>query len=306
MLEKYQNGLWYDLLNPKKHERAEVEKELNLYIPTQEEAHEIESSSRLYKIQNTLYMTSVLIARAGAHNPILSPITFILSPEHLITLRYAEPKPIRTFEKKLKKNPEDFPTSETIFLGLLETIVDRIADILEKNTHEIDSVSKEIFKVRSKGPKGAKELAEILTLIGKKGDLTTKIRESLVSLNRLLIFFNLQLSGIKEKKLSLFRTKTLQRDVSSITDHVTFLLNKINFLLDATLGYINIEQNSIIKIFSVAAVIFLPPTVIASIYGMNFSDMPELHWAWGYPFALFLMVASGVIPYLFFKRKGWL
>lgn len=306
MMREHAEGLWYDLHNPRAGEKEEVEKALGVYIPTIEEMEEIESSSRLYKLENTLYMTFVVLAHADSQNPIISPITFILSPEHLVTLRYTDPKPFRTFEKKILKIPLDPPIPESALLGLLESIVDRVADILEKIGAEIDALSKEIFKTRSKNSKQSKELDEILTAIGKKGDLTAKMRESMISLSRLLIFLNLQIAGVKTRKQLIARIKTLQRDVHSMSDHVNFMLSKINFLLDATLGYINIEQNSIIKIFSVAAVIFLPPTVIASIYGMNFKDMPELHWAFGYPFALLLMVSSALIPYFYFKRKGWL
>lgn len=305
MIEKH-TGLWSDLLNPEPQEKKEIEKEFSISIPSQEEMEEIESSSRLYKVEESLYMTSVIVAKADSANPILSPVAFILHPTQLITVRYVDPRPFRTFARKIERRSSDFPSSDLVLAGILETIVDRIADILEKIGREIDLLSKEIFKVRTKSSKQSKELSETLTLIGQKGDLTAKIRESLVSLGRLLIYFNLHISGMKEKKKHIARIKTIQRDVSSITDHVTFILNKINFLLDATLGYINIEQNSIIKIFSVAAVIFLPPTVIASIYGMNFKDMPELHWVYGYPFALLLMIFSGLFPYLYFKRKGWL
>lgn len=300
------DGLWYDLVRPKTSEREMIEKGLNLSIPTQEEMGEIEASSRLYEIQDTLFMTSVILAKADSPNPFLTPITFILNSKKLITVRYADPKSFQSFKKKVEKLPDSFGNAEALFLGLLESIVDRVADILEKIGKEIDAISKEIFILKSSTSKTQKQLDEFLTLIGQKGDLTAKARECLVSLGRLLIFFNLHISGETGKKRAIARVKTLQRDVSSITDHVTFLLNKISFLLDATLGYINIEQNGIIKIFSVAAVVFLPPTVIASIYGMNFKDMPELHWVWGYPFALLLMIASGLLPYLYFKSKRWL
>jgi magnesium transporter len=146
----------------------------------------------------------------------------------------------------------------------------------------------------------------VLEQIGRKGDLTSHIRDSLVTLERLVGFLGHVAMQRKSGKDLRERLKTLSRDVRSLTDHSSFLSQKITFLLDATLGMINIEQNAIIKIFSVAAVVFLPPTLIASIYGMNFEEMPELDWLFGYPFAIALMILSAILPYLFFKRRGWL
>jgi magnesium transporter len=145
-----------------------------------------------------------------------------------------------------------------------------------------------------------------LKSIGREGEITSRARDSAHSLGRLLTFLAHAANEGKEDKLVKARIRTAARDVASLTDHVSFLSNKIVFLLDATLGMINIEQNNIIKIFSIAAVVFLPPTLVASAYGMNFEFMPELKWAFGYPLAILLMVVSAVVPYLFFKWKGWL
>jgi magnesium transporter len=171
---------------------------------------------------------------------------------------------------------------------------------------EVDALSQRIFKVHEAVHKRTtnEELEANLKQIGRSQNLVSKARESLVSLARLLSFLAVG-DATKDK---VFRThlKSLSRDVASLTDHATYIGNNITFLLDASMGMINIEQNAIIKIFSVAAVVFLPPTLVASIYGMNFESMPELHWAAGYPWALGLMVLSAVLPYLWFKRKGWL
>ncbi|NGX60932.1 MAG: Magnesium transport protein CorA [Chlamydiae bacterium] len=299
-------AIWFDLIRPKPDEAHQVEEALNLSLPSYQEMEEIEASSRLYREEGSLFMTVVLIAKADSENPFLSPVTFLVANKYLVTVRYADPRSFRIVERKIERGVESFATGEAVLVGILEAIVDRLADILEKIGREVDEVSKDIFQTPTLKKGKSKRLDELLTTIGKKGDLTAKAKESLVSLGRLFIFLTHQIQGIKEKKALVVKVKTLQRDVSSLTDHCAFLLNKINFLLDATLGFINIEQNGIIKIFSVAAVIFLPPTVIASIYGMNFIDMPELHWAFGYPFALVLMVASALLPYFYFKQKGWL
>ena len=146
----------------------------------------------------------------------------------------------------------------------------------------------------------------LLRAIGREGEITSKARESAHSLGRLLTFLIHAANERKEVKPLQARIRTAARDVTSLTDHATFLSGKIVFLLDATLGSINIQQNDIIKIFSVAAVVFLPPTLIASIYGMNFRHMPELEWWYAYPLALALMVVAAIVPYLYFKRRGWL
>jgi len=191
-----------------------------------------------------------------------------------------------------------------VLVDLLDAIVDRAADILERIGAEVDAVSRDIFEPESERT-GAHYKA-ILTAIGRRGDLTSKVRESLVSIGRLLLFLANEAEGMRWNKDTRTLLNSMQRDVQSLSDHATYLSNKITFLLDAVVGVVTIEQNNIIKIFSVAAVALLPPTLIASIYGMNFKHMPELDWRYGYPLAIFLMIAGAVLPYLFFKWKKWL
>ena len=186
---------------------------------------------------------------------------------------------------------------------MLEAIVDRLADILEHAGRGIDDISRSIFR-RDAG--STRDFQTILEQIGRKGDLTSNMRDSLLTLERLVGFLSHASLQRKSAKDVRDRIKTLSRDIRSLLDHASFLSQKITFLLDATLGMINIEQNATIKIFSIAAVIFMPPTVIASIYGMNFKYMPELDWSLGYPAAIALMVISAIMPYAYFKRKGWL
>ncbi|MCH9626684.1 MAG: Magnesium transport protein CorA [Chlamydiales bacterium] len=297
-----QEGFWYDLFDPDPHEVHTIEEAFQLHVPSRADMKEIEASSRLFVENDLLYMTVNVLSKAEGKHPFLSPITFILNEKRLITLRYANPRPFQIFARKLERNYRGQVRAEQVCLNILEAIVDRIADILEMIGAEIDAISTEIFKSKEEGVHNQRELKEVLTHIGKKGDLSTKTRESLEGISRLLIFFS---HHVEEPKIAL-RLRTLQRDVSSVSDHVNFLFNKINFLLDATLGFINIEQNNIVKILSVAAVVFLPPTLIASIYGMNFDIIPELHWGFGYPLAILLMVVTATIPYFFCKRKGWL
>jgi magnesium transporter len=199
-------------------------------------------------------------------------------------------------------------TGELVMLGLLEAIIDRIADALELVGNTVDAISRDVFRNKASNvTKKTRDLRSLIECIGSKGDNLTLIRESLISIIRLVTYHAaLDTGNQKPSKEGRQRVKLIQRDASSLGDHAAFLSNKINFLLDATLGLINLEQNQIIKIFSVAAVVFLPPTLIASIYGMNFEHMPELKWLLGYPWAIGLMIGSAILPYVCFKRRGWL
>ncbi|WP_026868571.1 magnesium transporter CorA family protein [Inquilinus limosus] len=299
--------VWIDLFNPTAEEERLAEKQLGLFLPTREEMQEIEASSRLYQEDGGMFMTASVLYATETDVPGTAPITFVLKGQTLVTIRYAEPKSLTGFIAHAERQPTLCPSGSATLIGLLEAIVDRTADILERVAGEVDALSQRIFKVHP----GAvhkrttnEELEANLKQIGRSQNLVSKARESLVSLARLLSFLAVG-DATKDK---VFRThlKSLSRDVASLTDHATYIGNNITFLLDASMGMINIEQNAIIKIFSVAAVVFLPPTLVASIYGMNFEVMPELKWAVGYPWALGLMVLSAVLPYLWFKRKGWL
>jgi len=198
-------------------------------------------------------------------------------------------------------------------MGLLDAVIDRLADVLERIGTDLDELSRDVFEIAPSGTPttvrrlrgGGRDFQPILRGIGRHGDLTSKARDSLLGIGRIVTFLG-QAEELRAHKDSRSRVKTMAGDIVSLSEHAAFLANKTTFLLDATLGMINIQQNNTIKIFSVVAVVFLPPTLIASLYGMNFTVMPELSWPFGYPFALLLMVVSAVLPYVFFKRRGWL
>ena len=238
---------------------------------------------------------------------LMAPVTFVLSSDKLITVRYHEPRAFKTFPQRAEKVSLGCSNGEAVLTALLEAIVDRLADILERAQRDVDAISHAIFDIDvGKSSDETQNLNKVLHDIGRKGDLSSNIRDSLLSLQRLAGFFGQLTTQRRSDKDLRGRVKTLSRDVQSLMDHSSFLSQKITFLLDATLGMINIEQNNIIKIFSIAAGVFLPPTLIASIYGMNFTYMPELKWPLGYPLAFVLMVASALLPYWYFKRRGWL
>ncbi|CAN7683898.1 magnesium/cobalt transporter CorA [Mesorhizobium amorphae] len=301
------NVVWADLLSPTKEEEAAIESWLGVAIPTREEMEEIEISSRLYVEDGAYFMTATLPAQTEIDDPLMSPVTFVLAGTRLITVRYHEPKAFKTFPQRAEKVVTGCTSGDTILIGLLEAIVDRLADILERAGRDVEAISRDIFQATStKVSKRNRDFQELLKAIGRKEDLTSSIRDSLISLQRLAGFFAHASTRTKMSKDTKARIKTLSRDVLSLADHATFLSQKISFLLDATLGMISIEQNAIIKIFSVAAVIFLPPTLVASIYGMNFDIIPELKWQLGYPFAIAMMVLSAILPFWYFRRRGWL
>ncbi|QCK85457.1 magnesium/cobalt transporter CorA [Phreatobacter aquaticus] len=296
---------WVDLLQPIQGEDKALEKCLGIEIPTREEMLEIEPSSRLYVDHGVRYMTATVLCNTELGTPKLTQISFVLAPSRLITVRYDTPKPINLFLNRSQKQGSVQPTPEAILTGLLDTIVDRIADILERVGEEIEAASTRIFRPHAGGSR-AETFQTVLETLGTKGDLISKARESLVSINRLLLFLATEIEGSKVSKDVRALLKSQSRDVESLTQHCDALSNKITFLLDAVLGLIGIEQNNIVKIFAVLSVVFMPPTLVGTIYGMNFKAMPELSWEWGYPVALVLMVATGVLPYLWFRKKGWL
>lgn len=304
--ELSENLVWIDLINPTDVEENDLESRLGIDIPTKEEMEEIEISSRLYNEDGASFMTATLPAQADGDDPQMHPVTFVLAGTRLITMRYHDPRAFQTFPQRAEKVPMGCDTGEGVLVALLEAIVDRLADILERAGREIDGISRDIFQHKGAKPTKSQDFQKVLESIGRKGDLTSNIRDSLVTLERLIGFLGQGAMQRKSSKELRERIKTLSRDVRSLADHASFLSQKITFLLDATLGMINIEQNAIIKIFSVAAVVFLPPTLVASSYGMNFEHMPELEWLLGYPWAIGLMILSAIIPYVYFKRRGWL
>jgi magnesium transporter len=303
--------LWADLFEPTVAEEKAVESLLTVDVPTRDEMKEIETSSRLYEENGAVYMTATVGSKLDTPMPESSAITFILANDRLITNRYVDPTPVRRFMQFVERSPAACTSSATLLAGLLESFVERIADLLERVQAELDAVSHTIFG-RSNGagpqkkmPPGSGDLQAMIQKIGANGDLVSKARESLVSFQRLLMYVQ-QANGVTLSQDQRGRFTSTLRDVQSLSDHATFLGNKIQFLLDAVLGLINLEQNNIIKIFSVAAVMLMPPTLVASVYGMNFHFMPELEEHWGYPMALLAMVVSAVLPYLYFRRKHWL
>lgn len=300
------DAVWIDLNQPADGEDRMVEAALGISVPTRAEMLEIEPSSRLRVENGARYMTGSIVCNSEGERPTLAQVSFILAKGKLTTVRYEEPKPFRLVLAKLDRDCPQTMKGDRLLLELLDTIVDRAADIIETLSEDIDGLSRRIFERESASSGGSQRFRVILKLLGRRADLASKVRESLVSMGRLVTFLSTEGEAERFDKDQRAWLKSMQRDATSLNDHVSYLGNKIIFLLDATLGMVSIEQNNIIKIFAVLSVVLMPPTLIASIYGMNFQHMPELATQYGYPLALVAMLLAAVVPYAFFKWKKWL
>lgn len=292
--------LWIDLISPSRDEELAVERVLNLALPTREEMSELEASSRLYREDGATFVTADLIHRGDEEIPAIGPVTFVLTTGPLVTIRYFDPRPFSMLEEKLEREPALCGSGADLFLNLMEAVIDRASDVLSRNAERAEAVAGLVFAERK-----TVNFEKLIGRLGRAHMATARIEQSLAGLARVFAFVTLNErldkdAGAKE------HLKSLARDAQSLIVHNQSVAAGINFQLSAALGLINIEQSSIIKIVSVASVAFLPPTLIASIYGMNFAHMPELPQPWGYPLALLAMLAAGVLPLLWFRRRGWL
>jgi len=299
-------GLWFDLLEPSAEEERAVEQVLGIDVPTREEMREIEASNRLYEENGAVYMTATIVTKLDTDLPQSTQATFILNGSHLVTNRYTDPLPFRRFVAYAETHPATCSSPVMLLAGLLESIINRIADVIERVAADLDQTSAEVFATtRRRSERRSRDFGQVLGRVGQSGELVSKARESLVSLGRLLVFVQ-QSTNASMTQEARTRFRTLSRDVIAMSDHASFLGDKVAFVLDATLGMVTIDQNNILKIFSVVTVFLLPPSVIGAIFGMNFEHMPWLHDGWGFGAAMGLMVASALIPWLWFKHKRWL
>ena len=305
---EFEKVIWIDMLSPSPADEALVEGLMGFNVPTREDMQEIEMSSRAYDEAGVLFLTAPVLATSKTEKTVSEPVTFVVAGNRLLTVRYHEPHSFVRFVDTAARQVQGCSTGQAVLIGLLETIVDRLADILEAQGRVQTDISKAVFVPKRTAKTGTK-LSNVLLRIGASEELNGMAGESLVAIQRLSGFLTARTAPKAPAKVAAqdkARLKTLLRDISSLQDYAGTQKQKLVFLLDATLGMINIQQSDIIKVFSVVAFVFLPPTLIASIYGMNFDVMPELKWIWGYPAALGAMVLSAIVPYLLFKRRGWM
>jgi magnesium transporter len=297
------NLVFLDLLNPTRAEEIEAEQWLEYGLPTREEMQEIEESSRLYTEKGALYMTAWVPVGLDSSEPETTAITFVVNPEALTTVRYGNPNPWRVLHEHVRRECSHPVTSDAVFLLLMELIVARIADSLQSIETDLRRVSRDIFRVNAVTPDGSSEsdLNEVIKLLGRRNALVADLRECLVSVARMLQFFlNNAASWMRGDLAAQFRS--VARDVKSLDDYTNQQTQEMQFLLESTLGLINIQQNQIIKIFTVASVLFLPPTMIASIYGMNVK-LPAQDNPFGFWLVMVVIVLSAVVPIWFAKRR---
>lgn len=291
--------VWIDLISPTREEELAVEKVLGLDLPTAREMAQIEPSSRLYQESGATFMTASLLMRGDEDHPGITPATFVLCEGRLITLRYETLKPFSVFAARAVQTGVDASAGGEALLGLLDAVVERLAEVLERGSEKVQASSNAIFD-RPRG--GAFE--PLLTGLARTQSIASLARTSLVSLGRLASYAALS-KEIAAQPACQAHLVSIQHDIQSLIEHSGYQASHIAFLLDAALGLINIEENATMKVFAVATVLLMPPTLVGAVYGMNFEQMPELKWVWGYPFALALMVASGLGPFLWFRKKRW-
>ncbi len=301
-----ENPVWVDVYAPTPEEESRLQEQLKIDIPTGEEIWKNDVLSRLHSEDGVSYMYASIITKMDTPYPKTSPITFILAPNFLVTIRNINPTSFKNFSTRILRSPQTFLGGPDILEGLMEDVITRVAHNSEVVVQELDSLSHKIFGADpssefQKNP--SLVMKDTLRSLGACADLNSQINESLHSISRLLSFFR-ETSGIDQTLKA--KINILITDSKALTEQSAFLSDKVTFQLDATLGMINVEQNMIIKIFSVVAVFFLPPTLVSSIYGMNFHHMPELEWEIGYPVAIFLMLLCAVGPFIFFRKRGWL
>jgi magnesium transporter len=290
--------LWIDLHNPTDEEREWVERVYGQTLPTPDEMEEIEASARFYEDQEGMHINSYFLHDFD-DRPRNITVAFTLKQGRIFTFHEEDLLTFRIYRMRARRQPYLARDAMSILLGLFDVKVERLADVLEQLYAKLEELSDAVFGSDDQ----EQDMKQVLSELARSEDMNGKARLSLMDKQRLLSFL-LRRGTLTAEQVQ--QSHEILNDIKSLIAHSTFLFEKVDFLMEVAMGIINIDQNKIIKIFSIAAVILLPPTLIASIYGMNFQFMPELNWQWGYPLALGLMVLSAIAPYWYFKRKGWL
>lgn len=301
-------AVWIDMFEPDEPARRQVEALTGLEIPSRDEISEIESSSRLYREGDTLYLSVPTMVRGDGGDTRAAPVGFVLAHDRLLTIRFAPLPSFNTYAARCRLAPPADGTATSHLLGLCETMVDRIADALEREGEELDAISRRIFRPPAEGRvrprRNETELRALLRNVGRIGDLLSKIRDTLLGLGRIIPFLLANAAWITSEQKS--RLKVLRADIASLADHDGHLAGKVQFLLEAAVGFIGIEQSNIIRVLTIVNVVAVPPTFFASLWGMNFRLMPELDWSFGYPLALLVILLSAITPIVWFRLRGWL
>lgn len=297
-------ALWIDLLQPTPDEVRQVN-ELGMSVPSLDEMEEIEISNRLFHEDGIENMTVVLPGQNDEGVQVTAPVCFMLAPQRLVTVRHHTPRPFETYPERANKSSLGCASADRVFLSLIEDVIGRMADHLEGVGRGLDEVARQIYQ-RDLPARRPTDLRTALANLGNEGERHSRVRLALMTIGRALNHFGQTLALRDSAEVTGTFLTGLSRDIDALEVHADFLSSRLALASDATLGMINLAQNNTVRIVSVAAVLFLPPTLIASIYGMNFVHMPELAQPWGYPMALGLMLGSAVATWAFFRWRGWL
>lgn len=297
-------AMWIDLIQPSDDEMAML-RALGFDLPTLADMEEIELSNRLYREEMMDYMTAMLPGEVAGGGRQSMPVTFVLSDRQLVTVRHHSPKPFVTFPTRAERSTLGCMTADRLFLGLVEEIIARLADILEGSGRTLDATTSGVFDPRAAGA-ASDDLQSALQAVGREAETMARVRLGLLTIERMLAFFTALIEDRPESKRLRPVARAQMRDVQALEVHADFLGGRVSLAVDTTLGMINLQQNNTVRILSIIAALFLPPTLIASIYGMNFANMPELQATWGYPYALLLMGVTTLGTYLFLRWKRWL
>lgn len=301
-------AVWLDLIAPTPEEMAEAARLAGIVLPDFDQRHDLAPSARLANLDGNLTLTVTVAADSETETPVFGPVTFVLAPQLLITIREHDPKFLKIFAERVQTIANLTVGPIDALLDLLETLVGRAADVLAIISHRIDDKSRVVFGAPRKSarrPKPPEMLSAMLGHIGRLGEFLAQLRAGLFDLERVPPFLQATLAG-RLSKPEATRLKSLLRDVQGLTQLSESLSGRCTFLLDATLGLVSIEQNHAMRIYTIVATVLMTPTLIASTYGMNFKHMPELDVPFAYPLALLAMLASAIAPLIWFKRKGWL
>ncbi|PNQ98911.1 magnesium transporter [Azospirillum argentinense] len=299
-------AVWLDLQNPTPEELARAEALMGIKLPTREQMAEIEESSRLRVTPGAVHMTALVLVWADTDQPRIVPVSFVLAGGRLATIHAVDPQPFLAFRRRVIRSGGAELTAEAVLAALLDGVVERTAAVLRRVGLELDTMGSRAFRGRALPVKGERrDDTRTLKRIGHTGHLIGKAHVSLSTLNRVLTFLARGEGWTPAKRTRRWARAALQ-DVTGLGEYAQFLSGKVSLLLDTTLGRINVEQNEIIKIVSILTVTLFPPTLVASIYGMNFVSMPEKNWTLGYPLAVMLMILSATLPMIYFKRRRWL
>jgi len=294
---------WVDLVAPDAETLARIAAACGIQLPGRAEMEEIELSSRLYHLGGTDYLTLVLPALTETDEHQSAPVTFALAGARLITIRYHAPRPFQTYPMRADRSPYGTGSAREVLFGLMDEIIDRLADILEATDRRIETAGRELF---TGGAIGAREMRSHVATLGQAVRLVSDVHNSLLTIERAINFLGRARADGKIDKVAARALKVLSADTQSLLEHAAFLNQKLALLLDASFGLTTIQQNAVTTTFTLVAVLFLPPTLIGTIFGMNFAEMPWIGQPWGFAAALVAMAASSVLSYLFFRWRNFI